>query len=243
MSKVPLYDWRTIEKEYIQGIKIRNVETNAIGISFPTHQDVCSKYGCSIHTVRIRSMNNRWEYQRKIYQRKLNLKNNEICPEDLLGESAKFDSKHLSIAEGITDIILARLEPHLKLLQDNKNEDGSTNYEGFADYDIEELPPLSIKELRDISAILKENHTTVRSILGETTTESLLEDVRSQLTQTRNNKTFSNSNRLRIKEELKRIENIQIGEAELEIRKKELQKILEESKKSANASKQEEQNK
>lgn len=222
------YDWMTIEKEYIQGIKVRNIETGAVNITFPTHQDICDKYGCAYQTVKLRSYNNKWSFQRQQYQRKLNLKNNEICPEDLLGESAKFDSLHLTIAEGITQIIIAKLEPHLQLLNEAKNDDGSTNFtEGFEDYKIEELPPLSIKELRDISAILKENHTTVRSILGETTTESLLEDVRNTVQNNRQNK-LDGTSKLRIKKALKEIEAIQVYETELEIKRKEYQKLLDE---------------
>ena len=224
------YDWLTIEKEYIQGIKVRNIETGNITITFPTHQDIVEKYGCAYQTVKIRSFNNKWSFQREQYQRKLKLKNNEISPEDLLGESAKFDSLHLTIAEGITKIIVAKLEPHVRLLESNTNDDGSTNFEtGFEDYDIEDLKPLSIKELRDISAILKENHQTVRSILGETTSESLLDDVRNQLVSTRNNRRLTQTNRQRIKEELRRIEDIQIAEQELEVRRKQLQQMLDDS--------------
>lgn len=227
MSKVPSYDWRTIEKEYIQGIKIRNIETGAITISFPTHQDIVNKYGCSIHTVRIRSMNNRWEHQRKIYQHKLNLKNNEISPEDLLGESAKFDSKILAAYEGVIDLMMANLEPHIKQLMDNRNDDGSTNYNGFDDYQIEDLKPLTFRDFKDISAVLKEAHNTVRSILGETTTESLLEDVRNTVHNNRQNK-LDGSSKLRIKKALKEIEALQVYETELEIKRKEYQKLLDE---------------
>ena len=235
-----IFDWNNISKEYIQGIKIRDIQTGVVSIRFPSLPELSKKHDIKIETIRNRSAHEKWGFQKKAYQRKLKIKNNEVTPEDLLGESSKFDSLHLSIAEGITRLVLERMEPHLKLLEQSRNEDGSMDYfeldtryqarnsEANIEDEISSYKPISIKELRDISAILKDNHQTVRSILGEnTTTQNLLDDVQEQWSASRKNKlTLNQTNRYRIKQELRRIEEIQTFEAELQVRRQELVKLL-----------------
>ena len=90
-----------------------------------------------------------------------------------------------------------------------------------------ELKPLSIKELRDITSIVKDSHEIVRSILGEKNTQSLLEDIQADMIAKQKNKEISKT---RLKELTKQLQDADKLKEELEMRKKEIQKTLQEQK-------------
>lgn len=202
----PKYDWLIISKEFIQGIPIKDMESGKITIRFPTHQDLCDKYGCSLQTIRLRSQDEKWYLQRSQFKRKLKIKNSQINLEDLVGESAKFDGLHLASLEKVQKLIDSFLEPYLRQI-----ENGDLN-----DNEEIEVKPLTTRDLKDITTMIKDSHQTVRSILGEQSVSSLLEDIKEETVSQRKIKTVSKS---RLKELTKQLTDAEKIKEELELRK------------------------
>jgi hypothetical protein len=213
-----IYDWLTISKEYIQGIEVKNVTTGNRTLKFPTHEELCEKHGCAILTIRAKSQEEKWTIQRAQFKRKLKIKSSEVCLDDLIGEGTRFDSLHLSSLEKIQKLIDFYLEPYIT---------GINN--GFEN--IENLTPITPRDLKDITIIIKDSHNTVRSILGEGTTASLLEDITNDLIVQRRNKEISKT---RLKELTKQLNDAEKLKEELELRKKEVHKQLSEKNNETN---------
>ena len=207
-----LYDWLIISKEYIQGIEIKDAVTGQKTLRFPTHEEICQKYGCALMTVRLKSQSDKWYIQRAQFKRKLKIKTSEVNLDDLIGEGTKFDSFHLSALEKIQKLVDSYLEPYMLSL------DGAP---------IEDIKPLSIRDLKDITSIIKDSHTIVHSILGDSNPASLLDEIQNEVAQGRKNKEISKT---RLKELAKQLNDAEKLREELELRKKELQKQLEENK-------------
>jgi len=204
-----LYDWVQISKDYVQGISTKNRKNGSIKIKFPTHEELCKKYGCSIITIRRKSQDEKWGIQRSQLKRKLKIKNSEIKLDDLIGEGAKFDGMNLNSLENIQKLIDSYLEPYMMQL-DN-------------DAKLEDLRPLSIKELKDVVGIIKDSHHTVRSILGETNNSNLLDDIKEDSIVTKKHKSISKS---RLKELSKQLSDAEKLKEELELKREELKKKL-----------------
>lgn len=209
-----LYDWIIISKEYIQGIEIKDAITGQKSLRFPTHEQLCEKYGCALLTIRQRAQKDKWYIQRAQFKRKLKIKTSEVNLDDLIGEGTKFDSFHLVALEKIQKLVDSYLEPYILSL------DG-------APIDVEDLKPLSIRDLKDITCIIKDSHTIVHSILGDSNTASLLDDIQNEVLGQRKNKEISKT---RLKELAKQLNDADKLREELELRKKELQKQLEAQK-------------
>lgn len=207
-----LYDWIIISKEYIQGIEIKDAITGQKSLRFPTHEQLCEKYGCALLTIRQRSQQDKWYIQRAQFKRKLKIKTSEVNLDDLIGEGTKFDSFHLSALEKIQKLVDSYLEPYVLSM------DGAP---------IEDLKPLSIRDLKDVTTIIKDSHSIVHSILGDSNTASLLDDIQNDVLAQRKNKEISKT---RLKELAKQLNDAEKLREELELRKKELQKQLEEQK-------------
>jgi hypothetical protein len=210
-----LYDWLDISKQYIQGITTKDANTGHIKVLFPTHEELCDKHGCSLITIRTKAQKDKWLVQRAQFKRKLKIKTSEVRLDDLIGEGTKFDSYHLQSLEKVQKLIDDFLDPYIKMI--NGTNDGyDTN---------EDIKPLSIRELKDITSIIKESHITVKSILGDSDTSSLLDDIREETLAQRKNKEVSKT---RLKELAKQLNDAEKLKEELELRKKEIQKKLSE---------------
>lgn len=215
MSKPEIYPWMIIAKEYIQGIKIKDITTGNMNLRFPTHEELCTKYGCSMMTIRLRSQKEKWLIQRAQFKRKLKIQTSEVDLNDLIGEGTRFDSLHLESLEKVQRLVEHYLEPYIELINN-------------PDLELEELKPLSIRDLKDITVIIKDSHTTVRSILGEENTMSLLEDIQQDTLVQRKNKEISKT---RLKELTKQLSDAEKLKEELELRKAEIQNKLKENDK------------
>jgi hypothetical protein len=223
------YEWLKIEKEYIQGIKTRNIETGEITITYPTHQDICDKYGMHLKTLQIRSSKERWGMRRKQYQAKLKYKNSDVNFEDILGESAKFDALILQVNENVASLLLDKLKPYLEIMKAN-DENNTELADKYYDEDGNcSLPPLTVRELKDIALTGKEIINTVRNILGEGNNVNLLDNIRDQI-----QLDYDNKRRQRIlpkshiRQQLKQMDEIEKQASELQLRKEELKKMLDE---------------
>lgn len=211
------YDWLNISKEFIQGVKIRNSETNVITIRFPTLVEIAEKYNIPPETVSIRSAKEKWGLQRQQYQRKLKIKNTEVSTGDLLGISSKFDALLLKNLENLASLTEEYIKPYMFILENEENVVDNPIYE-----DLKPLTPKDIKELIQSQEII---HKTVRSILGESPTESLLDDVRNSVFDAQQRK-GKKMNKAFVEAELKRIQEIKKHEQELEARREELKAQL-----------------
>ncbi|GAA6622743.1 hypothetical protein [Scytonema sp. NUACC26] len=218
---IPRYPWLQIAKEFIQGIKTRNTETNQIQLHFPTHRELAEKYGCHLGTLQQRSQTEKWSLQREQFRRKLQIKNTEVNPEDLLGLSAKFDSVILGNLENMTFIVQEYLRPYVEQL--TQKDDG---YEGEEE-GIEDLRPLTPKDINDLVKSQESIFKTVRGILGEPNSENLLDDARNAMLTSRDRK-GKKVNKVFLEQELKRISEIKQHETELEMRRTEILKLLKE---------------
>jgi len=209
-----LYDWLDISKQYIQGITTKDANTGNMKVRFPTHEELCEKHGCSLITIRSKAQKDKWLVQRAQFKRKLKIKTSEVRLDDLIGEGTKFDSYHLKSLEKIHKLIDSYLDPYMKMI------DGTND-----GYEEEETKPITIRELKDITSIIKESHLTVKSILGDSDTSSLLDDIREETLAQRKNKEVSKT---RLKELAKQLSDAEKLKEELELRKKEIQKKLSE---------------
>lgn len=183
MSLRSTYDWLQIQKEFVQGIRVKDAVTSEVKLKFPTHKELCEIHGCALKTIQLKSMKGSWSVMRDQFKRKLQLKNVDINSEDLLGVSVMFDGKLLNTSENILKLIDAKLEPYLALLadEDDDNPQALVNRGYEEDDDIQYLKPLTTRELKDITATMKDIQSIVRTTLGEGETENLLEDVRNSL--------------------------------------------------------------
>lgn len=206
---VEQYNWVEISKDYVQGIPVKDSNTGVINIKFPTHEDLSNKYGCSIITIRRKSQDEKWSIQRSQLKRKLKIKNSEIRLDDLIGEGAKFDGLNLNSLENVQKLIDSYLQPYIIQLDSENN--------------LEDLRPLSIKELKDVVSIIKDSHHTVRSILGESNNSNLLDDIKAENTVTKKHKNISKS---RLKELTKQLSEAEKIKEELELRREEVKKKL-----------------
>jgi hypothetical protein len=232
LMPTPKYDWNLISKDYIQGIKIRHSVTGSSTLHFPTQEELCQKYGCNIETLRERSSRGSWVFKRNQFRNKLGLQSTEFNPTDLLGDSVRFDSMHINALENIMELVEAKLQPYMDMLRD----EGMLSHEGMlrdgsssSDL-IDDLPPISVRELKDLVGIIKDSHATVRGILGEQQSENLLDEVKDQLQReylTRAKKLPSSY----VKEKLKKINDVEEQMAAFQARKLELEEILRRKKK------------
>lgn len=209
-----LYDWLIISKEYIQGVEIKDINSGQKTIRFPTHEQLCEKYGCSMITIRQKAQQDKWLIQRAQFKRKLKIKTSEINLYDLVGEGTKFDSYHLNSLEKVHQLVEMFLEPYMLLRENGFNDEV-------------EVKELSIRDLKDITVIIKDSHATVRSILGESNTASLLDDIRDDTLAQRKNKEISKTRLKQLSQQLNDAEKLK---EELELRKKELQLKLKDQK-------------
>ncbi len=203
-----IYDWLEISKDYIQGIKRKN-RSGEIKIKFPTHEELSKKYGCSVITIRRKSQDEKWSFQRSQLKRKLKIKNSEVNLDDLVGEGLKFDGMHLNALENTQRLIDSYLEPYMMQLEDGAN--------------LEDLKPLSIRELKEVVGIIKDTHHTVKSILGDSNTSNLLDDVKEMNT---SGKKSTSVNKSRLKELTKKLSDSEKLKEELELRREELKSQL-----------------
>ncbi len=203
------YNWLAISRDYVQGIAVKDSNSGLIKVKFPTHEELSNKYGCSIITIRRKSQDEKWGIQRSQLKRKLKIKNSEIRLDDLIGEGAKFDGMNLNSLENVQKLIDSYLQPYIMQLESEAN--------------LEDLRPLSIKELKDVVSMVKESHHTVRSILGESNNSNLLDDIKAENTIDRKHKSISKS---RLKELTKQLSDAEKLKEELELRKQEIQKKL-----------------
>ena len=223
------YEWLKIEREYIQGIKTRNVETGEITITYPTHNDICEKYGMHLKTLQMRSSRDRWGMQRKQYQAKLKSKNNDVNFEDILGESAKFDAIVLQLNENVATLLLDKLKPYIEIIKANDEGDDNAISKYYDENDELTLPTLSVRDLKDIAATGKEIISTVRTILGEGTKDNLLDSIRDQIQLDYDNKRKQRIlPKSHIRQQLKQMDEIEKQASELQLRREELQKMLDE---------------
>ena len=214
MPAKPAYDWLSICRDYVQGITIRNITTGENKHYFPKQEELSQKYNCPIQTIRIRSQKENWGLQRAQFKRKLRLKSSEVNLEDLLGVGVKFDSRHLSTLESVSILIDEFLKPHLELL--NKPEELEM---------LEDLPKLTIRDLKDITTIVRDSHQTVKSILGEQNPQSLIEDIKEEALAQRRNREIS---RNRLGELSRQLIEAQSLKEELEMKRKEVEAELKE---------------
>lgn len=210
-----IYDWNMISKDFIRGITIRDLETQEVKIKFPTQEELSTKYGCSLVQLRNVSQRDNWVIQRAQFRQKLKLKESQVDLNDLVGEGTKFDNYHLTTLEKVNKLVSDYLEPYIVNLE---NPDLINN---------EDIKPLTIKDLREISAIIKESHITVRSILGEGTPTNLIDEARESNNDI-NNKVKINSNK--IKDMTKKISEAEKLKKELEDKKQQLININEKTK-------------
>ena len=203
-----LYDWIIIGKEYIQGVEIKDAVTGQKTLRFPTHEQLCEKYGCALTTIRERSQQDKWYIQRAQFKRKLKIKTSEVNLDDLIGESTKFDSFHLTALENIQKLVNSYLEPYMLSLSGEV---------------IDDVKPLSIRDLKDITTLIKDSHNIVHLIIGDSNTTSLLDDIQNDVIIQRKNKEISKS---RLKELAKQLNDADKLREDLEQRRNELQKQL-----------------
>lgn len=231
MVKQATYDWDKIAKEYIQGIKVRDVNTGELTITYPTHAEIISKYGMHQKTLEDRSARDRWSMQRKQYQTKLRSKNNEVNFDDILGESSKFDAISLQINESVGLLLIHKLKPYLEIMKANDEGDDEA-ISKYYDEDGEcSLPPLTIRDLKDIALTSKEIINTVRTILGEGTKDNLLDSIRDQIQLDYDNKRKQRSlPKSYLRNQLKQMDEIEKQASELQLRRDELQRMLDDKK-------------
>jgi hypothetical protein len=199
-----LYPWDIIEREYVQGRDERDAGTGLKRKTFPTHEQLCQQYGCKLETIRLRSQTGKWYLQRTQFKRKLRIKNTEINLDDLMGESGKFDAQHLRILEKTNQLMEDFLEPYVN--------------GGY-----EDLPPLKPRDLKDIIGAIKDSVITVRSILGEPNTASLLDEIKEATLVERKNKEVSKTRLAHLNKLLTDSDKVK---EELELRRAEIKKQL-----------------
>jgi hypothetical protein len=207
-----IYNWNIISKDWIQGIRTKDIVSNQITLKFPTHEELCDKYGCSLITIRERSQSEKWYIQRAQFKRKLKIKTTEVSLDDLIGEGTRFDSFHLASLEKVQMLVDNHLEPYMALIKN-------------PDLELEDLKPLSIRDLKDITTIIATSHSTVKSILGESDTASLLDDIKEQNIVQRKNREISKT---RLKELTKQLNDAEKLKEELKLRKENVQQKLKE---------------
>lgn len=85
------YDWETIRKQYIQGIRQENGDK-----TYPTLQELCNTHGCALGTIGDRAKKEEWKTQRRKFseriRKKVDEKKSEIEADDIVESDAKFES-------------------------------------------------------------------------------------------------------------------------------------------------------
>lgn len=209
-----IFNWDLISKEWIQGIRVKDNKTGKMTLVFPTHEELCDKYGCSLITIRQRSQKEKWYVQKAQFRRKLKIKNSEVVLEDLIGEGSRFDSMHLASLEKVQKLVDDYLEPYMAIREN-------------PDIEVENLKPLTARDLKDITLIIETSHRTVRGIIGESNTTSLLEDIKENQLAQRKIKEISKT---RLKELTKQLNDAEKIKEELLLRKEEITNKLKNKK-------------
>lgn len=89
----PKYDWLTIRREYVEGYQEEH------GITYPTLQELATKYGVPHKTVRMRSAKERWRHLRAQHLRTIEAAKRAKRAIRLGEEAADFDTKSLNVAK------------------------------------------------------------------------------------------------------------------------------------------------
>ena len=103
-----IFDWDLIQREYVQGFVVSDPETGDRRVVYPTHEDLASKHGCHIDTIRHRASKQKptWAEQRSALKAKLAEREDDRRVSYYLSESAALDAETLSL-----------VREHLRLLR------------------------------------------------------------------------------------------------------------------------------
>lgn len=150
-------DWEPLKREFIYGHTERDIETGLVKTTYPTFQELATKYGCAVETINHKSQNDAiapWSKQRAKIKEKLRQKLNNEEINLVLSDSAKYDLTNLQLVENTFKLLQEFFHPYMEYFNERDS--------------FTEAPPrVSVKEIESISRILLNLHTLVRNIEGE----------------------------------------------------------------------------
>ena len=97
------YDWRTIEKEYVEGLTIDGK------LTFPSQAELCRKYNISTTQMCNRVNNGQWNIKREIFSNKVATLVQEKKAETISDEGSRFDLDCFNTAKAGTEKVISLL--------------------------------------------------------------------------------------------------------------------------------------
>lgn len=146
------HDWEKAKSEYIEGI-----QDSAGNILFPTLQTLSERHKISFSTIRKRSALEDWTTERNIFRSRLEQKRREMKSDILAGKASEFDAGVFRV----TEIALSHIKAHFVAANyklKKSEEEGEEN-----------LLPMSINSLEQLSKSLERFQKIGRIVLGEPT--------------------------------------------------------------------------
>lgn len=116
MGYAQKYDWDAIKADYVQGWWQTDPDTMIRKIYYPTHLELCDKYGCNEQYLRKTAAQEKWSYERRVFQAKIQEQVNDQRINLFLSESAQVDAHVLDQAKEYLKII-RRETKNIALLQ------------------------------------------------------------------------------------------------------------------------------
>jgi hypothetical protein len=154
------YDWEAIKLEYITGYSTTDPITGIKLHTYPTHEDLSTKYGCSNHYLATKSGKGKWGEQRRFFQAKFRQKFTQDQIQAYISDSAQFDAQTVDKLKKLYKLVDAYLNQYTNVIDDEDSEFSFDNLpEGVS------KPP--IKELLDLTNLLEKCSALIRRTLGE----------------------------------------------------------------------------
>lgn len=162
MSSVPRYPWDTIRLEYVAGYQLIDPISGVKTHTYPTHKDICEKYGCSIHTVQEKSKAEKWSESRKYFAAKFREKATQDQVQAYISDSASFDAMTVDKLKKLYRLVDAYLSQYDNIISEEAISQGTV--------DIMNLPEgvtLKVKDLLDLTNVLDRCQALIRRTVGE----------------------------------------------------------------------------
>ena len=155
------YDWDAIRLEYMAGYQTTDPVTGIKRHSYPTHKDIVEKYGMSLEYLKQKSGQEKWGEARKYFQAKFREKATSDQLQSYISASARFDAMTVDKLTRLYDLVDAYLNQYSAI---TNNPDGETPDLSNLD---EDVPPLKIRDLLDLTTVLDKAQALIRRTLGE----------------------------------------------------------------------------
>lgn len=97
------HDWRTIEKEYIEGLTVEGK------LTYPTQSELSTKYNIDPATIGRKAAKEQWLVKREIFVSKTSEKRQEKKAETISDEGSKFDLDCFNTAKLGTEKVISLL--------------------------------------------------------------------------------------------------------------------------------------